>query len=230
MNKLFDFIGVELNPSSLAEKLISGIGGFLAIFMIFQISHWVLGDDAYLIVASMGAATVLLFAVPHGPLSQPWPLIGGNLISACIGVAAAQWIADPFVAGGVAVGAAITAMYFLKCIHPPGGATALSAVVGGEAVHSLGYMYVITPVMLNVAVIFMVAVAFNYMFKWRRYPAKLAKVEKRAVNDSDLLSHAGVEHALRQIDSFIDVSETDLNRIFKLARAFDQKTGHDRKK
>lgn len=150
MRRFFNFIGVELIPFSFTEKAISGTGGFLAIFIIFQMSHMVLGDDAYLIVASMGAATVLLFAVPHGPLSQPWPLFGGNLISACIGVTAAQLIPDLFTSAAVAVGGAITIMYFLKCIHPPGGATALSAVVGGEAVHSLGYTYVITPVLLNV--------------------------------------------------------------------------------
>lgn len=223
MRRFFDFIGVELNPSSYAEKAISGAGGFLAIFMIFQISYLVLGNDAYLIVASMGAATVLLFAVPHGPLSQPWPLFGGNLISACIGVASAQLIPDLFTAGAVAVGTAITVMYFLKCIHPPGGATALSAVVGGEAVHSLGYMYVITPVLLNVLVIFLVAVSFNWLFKWRRYPAGLAKKTSPDAGNKAFISHEGVEYALRKIDSFIDVSEEDLNQIYRLARAFDQK-------
>ena len=224
MRRFLDLIGVELNPSSYAEKLISGVGGFLAIFMIFQISYMVLGSDAYLIVASMGAATVLLFAVPHGPLSQPWPLFGGNLISACIGVAAAQLIPDLFVAAAVAVGGAITVMYFMKCIHPPGGATALSAVVGGEAVHSLGYMYVITPVLLNVVVIFLVAVGFNWLFKWRRYPAKLVKKSEAESSSKPSVSHEAIEHALRQIDSFIDVSEEDLNEIYRLARVFDQKS------
>lgn len=225
-HRFFDAIGVELNPSTLAEKAISGIGGFIAIFVIFQISHMVLGDDATLIVASMGAATVLLFAVPHGPLSQPWPLLGGNLISACIGVASTQLIPDLFTAAAVAVGTAITAMYFLKCIHPPGGATALSAVVGGEAVRNLGYMYVVTPVLLNVLVIFVVAVLFNFLFKWRRYPAKfvvLAKEDEKTGVKSHLLSHEGIEHALRKIDSFIDISEEDLNRIYLLAREFDER-------
>ena len=223
MRRFFDLIGVELNPSSYAEKAISGIGGFLAIFTIFHISHLVLGDDAYLIVASMGAATVLLFAVPHGPLSQPWPLFGGNLISACVGVVAAQLIPDLFTASAVAVGGAITVMYFMKCIHPPGGATALSAVVGGEAVHSLGYMYVITPVLLNVMVIFAVAVGFNWLFKWRRYPAKLAKRAEQVSSVQPPMSHEAIEHAMRRIDSFIDVSESDLNEIYRLARAFDKK-------
>lgn len=223
---LHNFIGVELAPADHTEKLISGIGGFIAIFAIYKISHLILGDDAFVIVASMGAATVLLFAVPHGPLSQPWPLFGGNLISAAIGVACMQLIPDIFVAAGAAVGLAVTAMYYLKCIHPPGGATALSAVVSGSAVHELGFAYVVTPVLLNVLVIFTVAFAFNYAFRWRRYPASLAKVEATApklVKEKPMLSHESIENAFRQIDSFIDVSEEDLNQIYRLAREYDNK-------
>ncbi len=118
--------GVEFSPTSHADKLVSGLGAFVAIFATYQISHQVLGDDAYLVVASMGAAAVLLFAVPHGPLSQPWPLFGGNLVSALVGVSCAQMILDLFLAAAAAVGISVTAMYYLKCVHPPGGATALS--------------------------------------------------------------------------------------------------------
>lgn len=221
---LIDLIGIELNPSSHSEKLISGVGAFIAIFAIYNISYLMLGEDALLLVTSMGAATVLLFSVPHGPLSQPWPLFGGNLISACIGVACAQLIPDTFIAAAAAVGLSVTIMYYLKCIHPPGGATALSAVVGGSAVESLGFQYVITPVLLNVLVIFSVAVLFNFLFKWRRYPARLAKVEATngsTTSESSGLSHQSIEHALRQIDSFIDISEEDLNRVYLLASEYD---------
>ncbi|ATX81107.1 HPP family protein [Mariprofundus ferrinatatus] len=216
-----DLIGIELSPSSHAEKLISGLGGFIAIFMIILISYTILGEDAYLIVASMGAATVLLFAVPHGPLSQPWPLFGGNLLSAIIGVICAKFVPDAFIAAGLAVGIAIAVMYYLKCIHPPGGATALSAVVGGASVEQLGYMYVVTPVLLNVLVIFTVALIFNYLFKWRRYPASLTTPATAPATTS--FSHEGIAHALQQIDSFIDVSEDDLNRIYQLAGEYDRK-------
>jgi len=163
--RLIDLIGIELSPSSHAEKLISGIGGMIAIFAIYNISHLILADDAMLLVASMGAATVLLFAVPHGPLSQPWPLFGGNLISAAIGVSCAQLIPDTFIAASAAVGISITVMYYLKCTHPPGGATALSAVISGPAVEALGYQYILTPVLLNVLLIFLTALLFNYLFR-----------------------------------------------------------------
>ena len=223
---LADLIGIELNPSSHAEKMISGIGAFLAILAIYKMNQIILGDDAYLLVASMGAAAVLLFAVPHGPLSQPWPLFGGNLISAFIGVLCAQLIPDIFIAAAAAVGVSVTVMYYLKCIHPPGGATALSAVVGGSAVQALGFQYIITPVLLNLLVIFSVAVLFNFPFKWRRYPAKLAKIDKIEASLTDQLSGPssnGIEYALREIDSFIDVSEADIKRIYQLANEFDSR-------
>jgi len=173
----------------------------------------------------MGAATVLLFAVPHGPLSQPWPLFGGNLISALVGVLCAQFISDIYIAAAMAVAVAVILMYYLKCIHPPGGATALSAVVGGPAVSALGFQYIITPVLLNVIIIFSVAVLFNFPFKWRRYPASMIEAEQQV--PEVMFTHLAIEHAMHQLDTFVDVSEDDLQRIYYLAREYDQKFGSD---
>ena len=91
------------------------------------------------IVTSMGASVVLLFAVPHSALGQLWNVIGGHLISAAIGVACYQWLPSNGIAAGASVGLAIGAMYYTRCIHPPGGATALAAVIGGQNIHALGY-------------------------------------------------------------------------------------------
>jgi len=127
------------------------------------------------LVASMGASAVLLFAVPHGPLSQPWAVFAGHLVSALIGVACSRAIDDPALAGPLAVGLAIGAMHYLRCIHPPGGATALSAVLGGETVQQLGYWFVLTPVLLNALTLLAIALVFNYPFPWRRYPRVLGR-------------------------------------------------------
>ena len=230
LNRVLAFLGVETNPSSHLEKIISGLGAFIAIALIYVVSIAIVGKDAYLIVASMGAAAVLVFAVPHGMLSQPWPLLGGNLISAVVGVSCAMLIPDLILASAAAVGVAITAMYYLKCLHPPGGATALVAVVGGETVHNLGFWYVLAPVFINVLVMFIVAFLVNALFQWRRYPASLAKnndTDKAQEVAKHMISHQGVEYALKQIDSFIDVNEDDLNRIYKLAGDFDKGKAND---
>jgi CBS-domain-containing membrane protein len=166
----------------------------------------------------MGAASVLLFAVPHGALSQPWPVLGGNVVSAVIGVTCARWLVDPMVAASLAVALSIAAMYILRCLHPPGGATALYAVLGGEAVHALGYGYVLSPVLLDVLVLLAVAVAYNYPFAWRRYPQcwhRRSQVPEPA--EKHMIPHSSLVYALSQIDTFVDVSEEDLQRIYALA-------------
>lgn len=166
------FLGISANKTHQREKLIAGLGGFTGIALILVVTGQFLdSEDARLIVASMGASAVLLFAVPHGPLSQPWALGCGHVVSAVIGVSCYLAIPEPMLAAAAAVGLAITAMHYLHCLHPPGGATALSAVLAGSGVHALGYQYVFTPVLINVVIILSVAVAFNYLMPWRRYPA-----------------------------------------------------------
>lgn len=223
MTTIKALLGVEQGPASLAERVIAALGGLLAIYLVARISAAVLGDAALPVVASMGASTVLLFAVPHGPLSQPWALVGGNLVSAIIGVACARWIGDSPWAAGLAVGLAIAAMHTLRCIHPPGGATALAAVISGPGVHELGFSYVLAPVTLNVSVLLVVAVLVNALFAWRRYPAALVTSSKVARDDVDAptFSHRAIAHAMKRIDSFVDVTEDDLNRIFRLASEFE---------
>lgn len=217
------YIGISGNRTSHREKIISGVGGFTGIIVILIVTrNFVDAGSTGLIVASMGASAVLVFAVPHGPLSQPWPLAGGHLISAVIGVSCYLLFGDLFFAAAVAVGLAITAMYYLRCIHPPGGATALTAVIAGSGVHDLGYRYLFTPVLINVAVIFAVAVVFNYLFPWRRYPAAMmrhtGKVNKPAEVTEKRLDKTDLEHALQQMNLHIDISHADLEQIYLLAQ------------
>jgi CBS-domain-containing membrane protein len=164
--------GIGHERATHMEKLLSTVGGLVGILGVALISESQLGlVGSAGIVASMGSSAVLLFAVPHGPLSQPWPVFGGHLVSAIVGVTCVKLIPAPMLAAAVAVALAIGAMHYLRCIHPPGGATALGAVIGGDAVHQLGYLFVITPVMLNATTILLVALLFNAPFAWRRYPA-----------------------------------------------------------
>lgn len=222
MKKIYEILGVAQTPVSHAEKIVSALGGFVGIFCIFVVSQWAVGpNSAALIVASMGASAVLLFAVPHGRLSQPWSVLGGHIVSAIVGVSCAKFIPDVILAGSLAVGAAIGFMYYLRCIHPPGGATAISAVIGGEAVHELGYQYVLTPILLNAIIILLVAIVFNYAFAWRRYPAFLHKSPIPAPAEAQAhtphIAHEDFVYALSEIDSFIDIDERDLLRIYDLA-------------
>ena len=219
MSLLDRFLDLTTGSVSHTERLVSAAGGCVAILVILTISSHYLGrGEALLIVPSMGASAVLLFAVPHGALSQPWNVLGGHVISALIGVSCYLLVPHAFVAASLAVGLAIGTMYYLRCIHPPGGATALAAVTGGDSLHALGYRFVLTPVLENVLVILLVAFIFNYFFRWRRYPAWLVPEDKPAAADNKAsINHADLVAALAQIDSYIDVSEHDLLRIYELA-------------
>lgn len=214
---LAHWVGIEHSPVSHSERLLSGCGGFLGILGIVIASQDLGLNAQLLIIASMGASAVLLFAVPHGALSQPWPVAGGHLLSAAVGVACYRWISHPVLAAAMAVGLAITVMHYLRCLHPPGGATALIAVVGGNDIHQLGFAYLLYPVGLNLLIILLIAVIFNAPLRWRRYPVAWARQEQKVPNHYLALQHEDLAAALKEIDSFIDVDEDDLKLIFSLA-------------
>lgn len=219
LDAFFQLVGLELSPVTHRERLVSILGGCLSIPALFAASSLFLPAEASLpLVASMGASAVLLFALPHGPLSQPWPLLGGHVVSALIGVTCAQWIPHPMLAAALAVGLAIGAMHYLRCLHPPGGATALVAVIGGPAVSQLGYGFVLAPVALNALIMLLVAVHFNAVLPWRRYPAFLQRLTRPARQPAvEAIRHEDLVYALSQVDTFMDVSEEDLLRIYELA-------------
>lgn len=240
LTKLQQFFGIERSTTSHSEKLIASIGGVLGISITYLISYLAIGHQAAaLIVPSMGASAVLLFAVPHGALSQPWALFGGHLVSAIVGVSCYQLVPDPFLAAGLAVGLAIGAMHLLNCIHPPGGATALAAVIGGPAIHDLGYLYTLNPIAINVLAIFLIAISFNNLFHWRRYPVSLMRYAEKELAKSPSqrspVKCRHIERALKEMDLILDVSPKELEQLFLLSlmnseddhlQASDIKLGH----
>lgn len=223
------WLGIGTDSTTHTEKLVSGLGALLGLLAVYHFSQWYLGPvGASMMVASMGATAVLLFAVPHGALSQPWSVIGGHAISAIVGVACQRWFPGEMYTSALAVGLAVSSMHYLRCIHPPGGATALIAVIGGTDIHALGYQYVFTPVLLNVASMLLVAVLFNGLFKWRRYPAHLAPrhtpaVPPTSVAAEPLLTHEDLAYAMEQVNTYIDVTSEDLAELFELAMEHAQR-------
>ncbi len=200
-----------------AEKLISGLGAFTGIFATYWISSQFLGTaSTLLMVGSMGAGTVLLFAVPHAKLSQPWPALASHLIASGIGVSVASHIFDPLLAAPLSVSLAVIAMHYLRCLHPPGGATALIAVIGGADVQALDFTYV-TLVMLNAVSLVGIAILFNYPFKWRRYPAALSTHPATRVDAGELSIH-DIEQAIQAFKGTVDITEDELLELYQLAK------------
>jgi CBS domain-containing membrane protein len=221
LQKFAAVVGVEHNVTSHMEKWIAAAGALLSLLVVALVSLRVTeGVTAGLMVASMGASAVLLFVVPHGALSQPWPVFGGHVLAAVTGVACQQLFPGQWWSPALAVAGAIVLMQYLRCVHPPGGATALMAVIGGPDIHGLGFGFVLDPVMVNVASMLLLALVFNNVFPWRRYPAALAKrfhVPATAGTASEL-TQEDFEAAMHKLNTFIDISTEDLIELVDLAR------------
>ncbi len=133
--------------------ILTTLTAFVCLSVIVLICRYFLSGIAVPVLAtSMGAAAVLMFAAPDSPLASSWAFVVGNLVSALIGVTIFQLAGDVFWSGALAVAASIFVMHFLRCQHPPGGATALMAVIGGSQIHQLGYLYILAPIGINVLI------------------------------------------------------------------------------
>ena len=127
--------------------------------------------DLTLIIGSFGASAVLIYSAIKSPLAQPRNLIGGHIISGLVGVACYRLFEGTiWIAAALAVSFAIMAMLITKTLHPPGGATALIAVIGGDKIHSLGYLYAVIPAGAGAFILLIVALFVNNLSKDRRYP------------------------------------------------------------
>jgi CBS domain-containing membrane protein len=201
----------EMALGALGALLGLGCAAWLGRHMLAGLNPW--------FIAPMGASAVLLFAVPSSPLAQPWSIIGGNIVSAAIGVTCARWVPDVALACALAGALSIAAMFPLRCLHPPSGAVALTAVLGGPAVHALGYAFVLWPVAIDSLLLLMAALVFNVSAR-RRYPHQAsapapAHLTRDAPPSARLgLTLADLHAAIEARGELIDVSEDDLQALF----------------
>jgi CBS-domain-containing membrane protein len=157
---------------SLSEILWSWLGAFLGIAAVAYINYGVLDKTGLvMIIGSFGASAVLVYGAIKSPLAQPRNLLGGHVLSALIGVTAFKLV-EPnlWLAAALAVATSIAVMHATKTLHPPGGATALIAVISGPQVTNLGYLYVLVPVAAGALVMLAVALLVNNLAPRRRYP------------------------------------------------------------
>jgi len=217
------------------ERLKSCLGALLGLAVTEWICRQFLQGFNPWFIAPMGASAVLLFGVPASPLAQPWSIIGGNLVAASVGVACAKWIPDPGLAAGVAVAGAIALMFQLRCVHPPSGAVAVTAVFGGPAVQALGFGFVVMPVAINSMLLLLMALAFNNLAR-RRYPHRppepAAQHHTKDAPPSKRLgfTRGDLDAVLAARGEFLDIEEDDLEAILVAAelRAYSRKFGEVR--
>ncbi len=174
MNYFNKMKGTTQSPPGvgLSEILWSFIGAFAGIAVVAWLNfNMFKGTDFVFIVGSFGASAVLIYGAVRSPLAQPRNLMGGHVLSALIGVTCFKLFGNHlWLSSALAVSTAIAVMHATKTLHPPGGATALIAVIGGDSVHSMGYFYAVLPVGLGALIMLAVALLINNIPKKRHYP------------------------------------------------------------
>ena len=168
------------------------------------------------LITPIGASAVLVFAVPASPLAQPWPVFGGNLVSAAVGVAMAQSIDNPMLAVGVAVCLAIIAMSVLRCLHPPSGAVAITAILGGDAISKAGFAFRVTLVAANSAALLAMGWLYH-RFSRHSYPHKPEPVVEMSAPTGLLREDIG--KAIAESGETFDIDLNDLEGLLIRAEA-----------
>ncbi|WP_348686054.1 HPP family protein [Aeromonas bestiarum] len=217
-----DFFPVSTN-TSVKESCYGALGAFVGLFGTAFVCQWGLGLNVHWLIAPMGASAVLLFAAPASPLAQPWSILVGNGVSALMGVLSAQLIPDMALASAAAVMLAIAAMFLTRSLHPPGGAVALTAVIGGEGIRQLGVGYVLLPVLLNSLLLLMLALFYNRLLG-RRYPnSGKAQPNRHQTADPQpseriATQATAIDLALEQHGELLDISRQDLQALLQEAQ------------
>ena len=204
----------HLAGASLADRVRAGLAALLGIALAAVASGLVprAPASALLLVAPIGASAVLVFAVPASPLAQPWAVLGGNVISAAVGMIAAALVPVPALAAGLAVGAAIIVMSLARCLHPPGGAVALTAVLGTPLLAATGPWFPLLPVGLNSAALVLAGWAWHRV-SGHSYPHRPPPAVAPVFHRVDM------DKALAEMGDSFDVAPEDLDALLNRAEA-----------
>lgn len=162
------------NPPGVGASEIfwSWAGAFLGIALVALLHYRFFAPrDLVMIIGSFGATAVLVYGAVKSPLAQPRNVIGGHIISALTGALTLLLIPDPlWLSASIAVATSIALMHATRTLHPPGGATALIAVTGGEKIKALGFLYALFPAAAGAVLLVIVAVLVNNISGKRKYP------------------------------------------------------------
>ena len=210
-NTSLRFFQPIISGAQFSDRWRACLGAMLGVaFTILTGQLFSYNDTLPAIAAPLGASAVLAFAVPASPLAQPWPILGGNIFSALVGVTIYKLVPDSLLAATLAVGAAIFVMSLLRCLHPPGGAMALSMVISGKAIHQAGYAFAILPVGIN-CIALLIAAHIYHRFSGHSYPHKASPLTPSGLHMTD------IDAALEDMHESFDISREDLDALLTRA-------------
>lgn len=220
MLRLFKQFVFEPVSLSFKEKTIVTLACFTAIGLTSLISYHFAAAHAPALVASMGASAVILFVIPSSPLAQPWQFVGGQLSSALVGIYCAFYVPEPTLSAALAAGLAVLLMLLLRCLHPPGAATALSPILSGIHQPAPDLHFLWQPVGMNVLLMLTLTYCINRLILRRNYPTTPASAKPSANSQNNqpnkllALSSQDVEQAMRDYDQYLDIGTEELLQLF----------------
>ena len=218
------YLIADAAPLTAQERWRSALAGLVGMLMVEALLTVLpVSADSRRLLAPAGASAVILFALPHSPLGQPWSLAGGLLLSALAGIACGQWLHPLWLAIPVAVALAIWAMARLRCLHPPGGAMAIVMASQGADWHASA------TVAANVAGLLLAAMLVNNLVGRRQYPLCTTPKPKPLLrrHEATPIGHSDLAQALKRMDGYLDITEADLVQVFAYAaeNAYGRKQG-----
>jgi CBS domain-containing membrane protein len=213
-SRWFHYFGQDQAQVAWNERIRSSVGALIGLFCTLALGKF-LGEFVGVsewVLASLGASALLIFVLPSSPMAQPWAVIGGNTLSALIGISCNYLFSNPLIAMPVAASSAIMGMFLLRCLHPPAAAVALIAVLG----HITHYRYAFFPVMIDSLALCMVAVAYNSL-TGKIYPTRppVPKILPVRQEQERAQAQARLDKLLNEYQEVMDVDREELIKIIQ---------------
>ena len=219
----FHYFGQDQAQVKWSERIRSVIGAFIGLFCTVALGRMLgelVGVNEW-VMASLGASALLIYALPSSPMAQPWAVIGGNVLSALVGITVYHFIPDPLFALPIAAASAILGMFVLRCLHPPAAAVALIAVLGQIE----GYRYAFFPVLVDSVVLCLVAVVYNSL-TGKGYPTRPPKSENNLPTEKQSREQAEktLDVLLTEYQEVMDVDRAELIKIIQSVQDSDKES------
>jgi CBS domain-containing membrane protein len=217
---------------ALGEKIKVSLAALITLFFVTFISQIVLEPYASaVLLASMGASAVIIFALPSSPLGKPWNFIVSHSLGCIVGFGITHLIGDLALMAGLSVAVILMLMYTLDCMHPPAAATALVPVIASQSGQVSYWIFV--AVALNVIIFLAASVLLNRVLLNRaRINNKDPYDPIHLHKDHTPLQRLGIQpddlrRAIHSFDTILDVNEADLERVYQQAQqhAYQRRSG-----
>ncbi|OGA99312.1 MAG: hypothetical protein A3E25_07000 [Burkholderiales bacterium RIFCSPHIGHO2_12_FULL_69_20] len=222
-NRWLLWLGLQRQTVDARERVRDVVGAVLGLWVAGALTWLGWGASSPWLAAPMGASAVLLFAVPSSPLAQPWPVLVGNVMSAVVGVAVFRWLGPTPLSAALAAGLALALMFPLRCVHPPGGAVAITAVLGNAAVPDFGFSFALLPVALNSGLLLAVALAWRRITRPAPMHAPVLHGSRHSTADPAPQDRIGLttddlDAALRDFNQLVDIDRDALEELLRQAQ------------